>query len=98
MPEGSPRPDPLPSPRQSTAKRFLRIFRLLALLSIVIAAIAVVLVTSGAGEVHASLIIATALGVGFTVLLGTALMTLVFISNSSGHDEAAGGTHEEDKE
>ena len=98
MPEGSPRPDPLPSPRRSTAKRFLRIFRLLALLSIVIAAIAVVLVTRGAGEVHASLIIATALGVGFTVLLGTALMTLVFISNSSGHDEAAGGTHEEDKE
>jgi hypothetical protein len=97
MPEGSPRPDPLPSPRQSTAKRFLRIFRLLALLSIVIAAIAVVLVTRGAGEVHASLIIATALGVGFTVLLGTALMTLVFISNSSGHDEAAGGVHEEDK-
>jgi hypothetical protein len=68
------------------------------LLSIVIAAIAVVLVTRGAGEVHASLIIATALGVGFTVLLGTALMTLAFISNSSGHDEAAGGTFEEDKE
>jgi hypothetical protein len=98
MPEGSPRPDPLPSPRQSTAKSFWRIFRLLALLSIVIAAIAVVLVTRGAGEVHASLIIATALGVGFTVLLGTALMTLVFISNSSGHDETAGGAHEEDKE
>jgi hypothetical protein len=98
MPEGSPRPDPLPSPRQSTAKSFWRIFRLLALLSIVIAAIAVVLVTRGAGEVHASLIIATALGVGFTVLLGTALMTLVFISNSSGHDETAGGVHEKDKE
>ena len=93
-----PRPDPLPNPRQSTVRRFWRIFRLLALLSIVIAAIAVVLVTRGPGEVHASLIIATALGVGLTVLLGTALMTLVFISNSSGHDEAAGGTHEKDKE
>jgi len=93
-----PRPDPLPNPRQSTVRRFWRIFRLLALLSIVIAAIAVVLVTRGAGEVHASLIIATALGVGLTVLLGTALMTLVFISNSSGHDEAVGGTHEKDEE
>ena len=41
------------------------------------------------GEVHASLIIATALGIGLTVLLGTALMTLVFLSNSSGHDDAA---------
>jgi hypothetical protein len=69
--------------------RFWRIFRLLALLSIVIAAIAVVLVTWGEGEVHASLIVATALGIGFTVLLGTALMTLIFISNSSGHDEQA---------
>ena len=93
-----PQPDPLPSPRQSAMRRFWRIFRLLALLSIVVAAIAVVLVTRGAGEVHASLIIATALGVGFTVLLGTGLMALVFISNSSGHDETVGGIHEEDKE
>ena len=93
-----PHRDPVPSPRQSTVQRFWRIFRLLALLSAVIAAIAVVLVTRGAGEVHASLIIATALGVGFTVLLGTGLMALVFISNSSGHDEAAGATHEKDEE
>jgi hypothetical protein len=70
-------------------RRFWRIFRLLALLSIVIAAIAVWLVVQGEGEVHASLIIATALGIGLTVLLGTALMTLVFLSSSSGHDDAA---------
>jgi len=84
-----PKPDPIPSPRQSLMQRFWRIFRLLALLSIVIAAIAVVLVTRGAGEVHASLIIATFAGIGFTVLLGTSLMTLVFLSNASGHDEEA---------
>ena len=70
-------------------RRFWRIFRLLALLSIVMAAIGVILVTRGEGEIHASLIIATALGIGLTVLVGTGLMTLVFISNSSGHDEAA---------
>jgi hypothetical protein len=97
MPQRKPRPDPVPSPRQLTVQRFLRIFRLLALLSVVIAAIAVVLVTRGAGEVHASLIIATALGIGLTVLVGTSLMALVFLSNSSGHDEAAGGTHEKDE-
>jgi hypothetical protein len=79
-------------------RRFWRIFRLLALLSIVMAAIAVVLVTRGAGEVDASLIIATALGIGFTVLLGTGLMALMFLSSSSGHDEAAGGGHHEDRE
>ncbi|MFL6765140.1 MAG: hypothetical protein ACJ8FO_08100 [Sphingomicrobium sp.] len=84
-----PIPDPLPSPRHSTMRRFLRIFRLLVLLSIVIAAIAVLLVTRGAGEISVHLIIATALGIGLTVLLGTSLMTLVFLSADSGHDEAA---------
>jgi hypothetical protein len=91
-----PQPDPIPSPRPSTLQRFLKVFRLLALLSMVIAAIAVFLVIQGAGEVHASLIIATALGVGFTVLLGTGLMALMFISSDSGHDEQAARTHSED--
>jgi hypothetical protein len=59
------------------------------LLSVVIAAIAVMLVTRGDGEVHASLIIGTALGVGLTVLLGTSLMALMFLSAQSGADEAA---------
>ena len=99
MPTSDPQPDPLPTPRYSTMRRFWRIFRLLALLSIAIATFGVVLVTRGEGEIHASLIIATALGIGLTVLVGTGLMTLVFLSNSSGHDEAAAGTHQEnDKE
>jgi hypothetical protein len=94
-----PEPDPLPSPRHSTMRRFWRIFRLLALLSIVIAVIGVILVTRGAGEVDASLIIATALGIGFTVLLGSGLMVLMFLSSSSGHDdEAAGKTRVENGE
>ena len=81
-------------------RRFWRIFRLLVLLSVLVAAIGLILVTRGAGEVHASLIIATFAGIGFTVLLGTSLMTLVFLSNASGHDEeAAPHIHEEsDKE
>jgi len=84
-----PQPDPIPGPRQSLMLRFWRILGLLALLSVVIAAIAVVLVIRGSDEVHAGLIIATALGVGFTVLLGTGLMSLVFLSSSSGHDDQA---------
>jgi hypothetical protein len=84
-----PKPDPLPSPAHSLMQRFWRIFRLLAVLSAVVAAIAVLIVTSGEGEVHASLIIATALGVGLSMLLGAALMTLVFLSSSTGHDEQA---------
>ncbi len=90
-----PRPDPIPSPRGSVKRRFWRIFRLLVLLSIVIAAIAVILVTRGAGEIRASLIVGTALGIGFTVLLGTSLMSLMFLSAESGHDQAATRVDEE---
>jgi uncharacterized SAM-binding protein YcdF (DUF218 family) len=93
-----PQSDPLPSPRQSTLRRFWRIFRLLALLSIVIAAIAVLLVMRGEDRPHIHMMIATALGIGLTVLLGTGLMTLVFLSSSSGHDEEAAQVHQENQE
>ena len=84
-----PRPDPVPNPRHALLRRFWRIFRLLALLSVVIAVIAVLLVIRGDASPSIHLILATALGAGLTVLLGTALMTLVFLSADSGHDEAA---------
>ena len=82
-----PRPDPIPS--HSLMRRFWRIFRLLALLSIVVAAMAVVFVIQGEESPGLHLVIATALGAGLTVLLGTALMALVFLSSRSGHDEQA---------
>ena len=79
-------------------RRFWRIFRLLVLLSIVIAAIAVALVSAGDPAFHINMLIATALGVGLTVLLGTSLMTLVFLSAQSGHDEeAAAKPHQENE-
>ena len=93
-----PHADPPHSPRHSMIRRFWRIFRLLAVLSIVIAAIAVVLVMRGEDQVHVPMMIATALGIGLTVLVGTGLMTLMFLSASSGHDDAAGGAHEEKNE
>ena len=88
-PRLEPRPDPVPSPGHALLRRFWRIFRLLALLSIVIAALAVYLVARGDPTLHIHMLIATALGIGFTVLIGMALMTLVFLSSSSGHDDAA---------
>ena len=41
------------------------------------------------------LVIATILGVGLTVMVGTALMGLVFNSSRSGHDDESGGGDEE---
>ena len=91
-----PRPDPVPGPRLSLLSRFRRIMTWMALFSIVIAAISVLLVARGDTGVHIHMLIATALGVGLTVLLATALMTLVFLSASSGHDDAAAHVTDED--
>jgi hypothetical protein len=93
-----PRHDPITGAGESLCRRFWRIFRLLVVLSIVIAAMAVLLVARGDPTLHIHMLVATALGIGFTVLLGTALMTLLFLSSSSGHDdEVAGNIHQENE-
>ena len=84
-----PRPDPVPTPRANALRRFARTMRLMALLSILCAGIAVWLVARGDPEWHVNMMIATALGVGLTVLLGTALISLAYLSDASGHDEQA---------
>ena len=91
-----PRPDPIPSPRHSALRRFWRIMRFMALVSIVTAVIAVVLVVRGSEEMHIHAMIATALGVGLTVLLAGALMSLIFLSSYSGHDELVSRSKEND--
>ena len=82
-------PDPAPNSREQKIRRFKRIVKLLALLSFVIAVIAVIFVASGDEGFHIHMLIATALGAGLTVFLGTALMSLAFLSSSSGHDDEA---------
>ena len=51
---------------------------------------------SGDSGVHLHMMIATALGAGLTVLLAGALMTLAFLSSSSGHDDQAKGSRSKD--
>ena len=89
-------PDPIPSVRAAARAQFWRIFRLLVLLSAAVAAIAVLLVSSGDSSLHIHMLIATGLGIFMTMLVGTGLMTLAFISNSSGHDQAAASFTKED--
>ena len=92
-----PRPEPAPDPRLSVLQRFRRIMKWMALFSIVVAAIAVLLVARGDEGVHIHMLIATALGAGLSVLLAGALMSLVFLSSSTGHDDEA-NRFEEDEE
>jgi uncharacterized protein (DUF2062 family) len=97
--EVMPRHDPIPAqrdPRQLERQhrawlRYKKIMRWMALASVlaVVAALAFLKLTGTPMPLH--LVIATSLGVGLTVLLGTALMGLVFLSDSGGHDEAASG-------
>ena len=95
-PDSEPKPDPLPSPRHSMLARFTRIMKWMALVSILVAVIAVLLVASGDSGIHLHMMIATALGAGLTVLLAGALMTLAFLSSSSGHDDQAKGSRSKD--
>jgi len=92
-----PHPEPAPDPRLSVLQRFRRIMKWMALFSIVVAAVAVLLVARGDEGVHIHMLIATALGAGLSVLLAGALMSLVFLSSSTGHDDEA-NRFEEDEE
>ena len=55
------------------------------------------LVAQGDPTIHVHMLIATALGVGLSVLLGIALMTLVFLSNRVGHDADAADHKQKDE-
>lgn len=85
-----PRHDPLPPAAAALKQRFWRVFRLLVLFAVVIGAIAVALVARGQEEFRLHMLVATGVGITLTVLVGTALMTLTFLSASSGHDDQAG--------
>jgi hypothetical protein len=65
-------------------RRLMRWMLLVAILA-VLAAFAYLWASGISLGVH--MLIATAAGVGLSVLLGTGLMGLVFLSNGSGHDE-----------
>lgn len=77
--------------------RFRRLMKWMALFAIAVAAIAVLLVMQGEDGAPVHMLIATALGAGLSVLLAGALMSLVFLSNRSGHDDEAARCHK-DKE
>ena len=93
-----PRPDPVPSPRRSMLRRFRRMMKRMALVSLAAAVAAVALVAWGDDEWRIHMLIATALGAGLMVLLGTGLMSLAFLSSSSGHDQEAGRFEEKQEE
>jgi uncharacterized protein (DUF2062 family) len=68
-------------------KKLMRWMALAAVLA-VLAALAYLKFTGSPMPIH--MVIATIAGVGLSVLVGTALMGLTFLSNAGGYDEDAG--------
>lgn len=89
-------PDPLP-PLAPLKRQFFKLMRWGALFSMAIASIAVLLVARGDVPIHVHMLIATALGVGLSVMLGIALMSLVFLSSRVGHDAEAADHQQKDE-
>jgi len=75
--------------------RRLMLWMVLVAIAAVVAAIAYLKAQGGPLPIH--MLIATIAGVGFTVLIGTGLMGLVFLSAGSGHDQDAADSTKEDR-
>lgn len=61
-------------------------FMMMVTLGVVVIAMALLYKNNGLASIH--LFIAAALGIGFTMLLMSALMGLAFLSSGTGHDDA----------
>jgi hypothetical protein len=94
-----PRHDPVPRPRRqpdyrraaAAWARYKAMMRWMALAALVSVLLALLYLKAAGGPVPIHMAIATIAGVGLSVLLGTGLMGLVFLSSNSGHDEEAAG-------
>ena len=77
--------------------RYLRVMRWMLTVTVGLVIGSLLLLYRSNGMVSIHFYIATALGVGFTMLLASALMGLVFLSSGSGHDEVMSEPHDEEK-
>ncbi|MDB5682421.1 MAG: hypothetical protein JWM38_1143 [Sphingomonas bacterium] len=98
--EAMDRPPPVlsdPDRSRIAWTRYRRLMRWMLLVAGIAIVLALIYLKMGGGVLTIHMIIATAAGVGFTVLLGTGLMLLVFLSSGSGHDADAGARHEDEE-
>ncbi|HYE26941.1 MAG TPA: hypothetical protein VEA61_01730 [Allosphingosinicella sp.] len=90
--QNMPRHDPVPRRPESSAlawSRYRSMMKWMALASAVAAALAVAWLKATSVSMPWPMVLAAVAGVGLSVLLGTALMGLVFLSDRTGHDEGA---------
>ena len=75
--------------------RYRRLMLWMAAFTLAVVAIALFALSRQEGEVPIHFYIATALGIGFAMMLMAALMGLVFLSSGTGHDEAVSDASED---
>ncbi|HET9398476.1 MAG TPA: hypothetical protein VFO45_06610 [Sphingomicrobium sp.] len=81
----------------SIRRRALRVMRVAALFAVAIGGLAVVLVARGDTEPHVQMLIAAALAVALAVLLGIALMALVYLGSRIGQSPHAAKFQQKDE-
>ena len=91
-----PRHDPIPHRRQADYERaalawarYKRMMKWMVAVAAVTVGLSLLYLKQSGAPMPLHLVVATIAGVGLTVLVGTGLMGLVFLSNRSGHDEEA---------
>lgn len=92
--QSMPHHDPIPPKSEAPAlawSRYRIMMKWMALAAAIAAALAVAYLKATSDAMPWQMVLATIAGVGLSVLLGTALMGLVFLSDRSGHDQAASG-------
>ena len=89
---------PLDDPEQAAHAwaRYKRLMRFMMGVTLGVVALALAVLYKSNGLVSIHFYIATALGIGFAMLLTSALMGLVFLSSGTGHDEAIRDPLEDD--
>ena len=100
-----PRHDPIPRSRKTDYARaaiawarYKRTMRWMVLLTAATVGLSLLYLKRSGAPVPLHLVVATMAGVFLTILLGTGLMALVFLSSRSGHDdEAAKGDWNDDR-
>ena len=89
-----PAPAPIPPHLERAAlawDRYKRMMKWMTLAAVAAVLLALLYLAAWGEAMSLHLVIATAAGVGLSVMLGTGLMGLVFLSHRGGHDDDAAG-------
>lgn len=93
-----PKHSPLDDPQKAAFAwgRFKRLMAFMAAVTLLTVCCALAFLSLTVGETSIHFYVATGLGIAVSMLLTSALMGLVFLSNGTGHDESVGNPLEDD--